>query len=328
MNAVNGGIGVAVPDTNLPNMFIGNGSQLFLAESGHYSSGAGNAITIQNGSVGMGYNWRTVYCDAPLRVSSNLTFTMGNSGTAYVTGDITNMGSAVITMSGDEGIVFSKTNNIYTGNWLIAPSGSVSVWPSADGALGMGGFVEVRAGASFNIGQNLTLRNVFGGNGTVNASGKTLTIQPCYTNSILYGAGVSPGTNWAAGMGTLSVTGNLAFAGLTNYNGIGSNAYPRVTIKINGSTNDLVVVGNVNTLNNADLEVAISTNVTIPDMKDRVCAIVTSMNDLSGQKFNSVKWSECLSPHGRWAGTVEYGNGYVKVKEVHVILRGTFISLR
>jgi hypothetical protein len=303
-------------DTNMPTITVGNGGSLLFGGNGsnpHYSLGAGKTVTIQNGGhLGTPFNdYQTMYVDAPLTVSGNVSIGIDNRRqTMYVTGDIVNSGPATIAINGNfsdggtETIYIGAKNSSYAGNWIVSYS---TVCAMNDGGLGTG-LVDVWPGTILSTSTSRTLYNILSGGGTAGTAGTTLTLQPRYRNATLTYAGVAPGTNFGSVIGTLAVTGNLSFTNLPNYDGAGHNADCKLTIKFGGTkaspSNDLLTAtGNILGLSNVDLTVTAAGTVapgTYP--------ILVATNNFSGQAFHSVAFS------GGATGRVFYNNYNVQVQ--------------
>ena len=294
-----------VSDTNMPSITVWNGGTLAFCGTyetvAQYSNAPGKTITLKDGGkIGtLQGDWLQMSIDAPLHVSGNVTFEYTNAR-KWLTfaGDMINDGLATITWNGKAGTdagytAIAKADNAYTGNWILTTINPVTYLSvQNDGALGTGS-VELRSGSPvLDISQSLKLYNLIYGVGTLGTAGRTLTLQPRYRNSTLTDAGVAPGTNAAAVVGTLTNAGNLAFASLTNYNGSGSNAYCKVQIAMATNASGAVqasqvqVLGNLTGLSNADL--VVTAPYFLPTSTN---TILMAANDLSAQSFHSISFN-------------------------------------
>jgi hypothetical protein len=294
--------GNAGVDTNLPSITVWNGGTLGM--SGTYNVAPGRAIAVNNGGAigasGASYH-PTAYLYAPVYVSGNVTATSGFS--MNFMSDFSNSGPATVTLGG-YWVYLAKASNAYTGNWIV-PAGINAIYVTADGGMGTGA-VDIRS--ALTVSANQTLYNQLDGNGAIANSGHTLTLKPWYTNATLYTAGVAPGTNFGAAIGTLAVAGNLSFTNLPNYDGVGHNADCRMTIKFGGTqaspSNDLLTAtGNILGLSNVDLTVSAANTMAIGTYP-----ILLATNNFSGQTFHSVTFS------GGATGRVLYNNYNVQVQ--------------
>jgi hypothetical protein len=282
-------------DMALPTIIISNGS-LVVYGSGTYGMAPGKTLTVNGGSIYQSGDYNAVNYNMPVSIAGNLSLGGGNRSTESWNGDFINLGGATITLGGVQGLNFTKLNNAYTGNWIIPYNstgyGTMTASATANGALGAGGFVELRSNSLFSISQSLTLRNIITGHATLGAASKTLTLQPWYTNATLYAAGMSPGTNWGAAVGTLNVSGNLTFTNQVNYDGLGSTAYCRLAVDVAGPaatpTNDiLAATGNIAGLNNVDLYVSL-TNATPSALNGRIFVFMSGANAQDPKAFHQV----------------------------------------
>ena len=312
-----------VADTNMPSITVWNGGTLAFCGTyttvALFSNAPGKTITLKDGSkIGTIWgDWLQLSINSPLHVSGNVTFEY-SAQRKWLTfaGDMINDGPCTITWNGAAGTdaghtAIKKVDNAYTGNWFLTtvnPATYLSV--QNDGALGTGS-VELRSGPPvLDISQNLKLYNLIYGAGTLGTANRTLTLSPRYRNSTLTDAGVAPGTNWAAAVGTLAVPGNLTFTNLVNYDGNGHDAYGKVNILLTtgtpgAGTNSLVqVAGNLNGLANADLNVTVTPKVPIGTY-----TILTATNDISAQRFHGVTFSG-------GAGRVIYNTNSVQVMTI------------
>ena len=219
-------------------------------------------------------------------------------------------GSGKLTKIDGTGKTVTITNaaNSFSGG-LQVNAGTISV--SNPGAEGRGPITVIsNATLTLNKAQDWTLTNNLAGQGTIQVEdgtgSKKLTAQGT----------VGPGTNTATvstnSTGILTVSGALAFGK------VGSQ-FAQLNIEVAGSNNvagtdydRLAVTKSCTALSNANLNVNIPASLSPSVLGTQTFDIVTCTNNMAVLVFNSVSWSN------NWSGTVTYGNGYVRLSDLHI----------
>jgi hypothetical protein len=241
-------------------------------------------------------------------------------------------GPGELTLSTPDGYI-TLTNAANSCNGL-RKTGGYTATLTRPGAQGTGTVTVVEGTLALDAtpDQNWVLTNNLAGRAYIKVenggSTNTLTAQ---------GSTVSPGTN--AVFISTNTTGILTNQGSFAFGKLGSQC-AQLSIKIAGNNNvagvdydRLTATHRISGLSNANLNVSIATNLTPANLAGQVFTILTATNDLTGECFNSVQWSEAVvSPRGWWHGAVLYGfdspTGYVRLSNLTVVAKGTIILLR